>query len=352
MRLATLRNPRLDIPPRLCHGTTVISVLAEEQLLITGEVMKIMIASLMAVTLTTWSLLANRNANVVEATALVAGATGTMCQVESVSVIPKGVPAGWTPPDPVTIGAGAIHSPAHQADVMIRVLPPISGIPVDVRVIGGLSHEPGKEAELVMGAQAATGDGAAVTVLTGEGGTISGILTSSDVANMDCTIRAGAKEKNMRFTQDLFDKSGIWADSEDLTTPGVQTNHAVFRHYRDAPESQPANSALCMPFDGHDIRFYVEQVVYRNVDGNTCVTNNTADAPADVSAWAFFPTNPVTTDADGRVSEVMTIVTNNIVSIKKVAYDFTVWDKPAEKTPETNSKGSEDPGEDPSTGSH
>jgi hypothetical protein len=155
----------------------------------------------------------------------------------------------------------------------------------------------------------------------------------------------------VRFTWDEFGH-GIWADSEDLTKPGVQTNHAVFRNYRDAPESQPANSALWMPFDGHDIRFYVEQVVYRDVDGNTCATNNTADAPADVSAWAFFPTNPVTTDADGRVSEVMTIVTNNIVSIKKVAYDFTVWDKPAEKTPETNSKGSEDPGEDPSTGSH
>jgi hypothetical protein len=352
MRLATLRNPRLDITPRLCHGTTVISVLAEEQLLITGEVMKIMIASLMAVTLTTWSLLANRNANVVEATALVAGATGTMCQVESVSVIPKGVPAGWTPPDPVTIGAGAIHSPAHQADVMIRVLPPVSGIPVDVRVIGGRSYEPGKEAELFMGTQTATGDGAAVTVLTGEGGTISGILTSSDVANMDCTIRAGAKEKNVRFTWDLFDKSGIWADSEDLTTPGMQTNHAVFRHYRDAPESQPANSALWMPFDGHDIRFYVEQVVYRDVDGNTCATNNTADAPADVSAWAFFPTNPVTTDADGRVTELMTIVTNNIVSIKKNAYDCTVFKKPADKKTETHSEGTEAPIEDPSTGSH
>jgi hypothetical protein len=329
----------------------VISVLAEEQLLITGEVMKIMIASLMAVTLTTWSLLANRNANVVEATALVAGATGTMCQVESVSVIPKGVPAGWTPPDPVTIGAGAIHSPAHQADVMIRVLPPVSGIPVDVRVIGGLSHEPGKEAELVMGAQAATGDGAAVTVLTGEGGTISGILTSSDVANMDCTIRAGAKEKNVRFTWDEFGH-GIWADSEDLTKPGVQTNHAVFRHYRDAPESQPANSVPWKPFDGHDIRFYVEQVVYRDADGNTCVTNNTAKAPANVSAWAFFPTNRVTTDADGRVTELMTIVTNNIVSIKTVAYDFNAFMKPAEKTPATHSEGTEGPIEDPSTGSH
>ena len=314
--------------------------------------MKIMIASLMTVTLTTWSLLAGVNADVVEVTAVVAGATDTVCQVESLTVIPKGVPAGWTPPDPVTIGVGAIHSPAHQADVMIRVLPPISGIPVDVRVIGGLSHEPGKDAELVMGAQAATGDGAAVTVLTDEGGVISGILTSSDVANMDCTIRAGAKEKNVRFTWDLFDKSGIWADAEDLTTHGVQTNHAVFRHYRDAPESPPANSVPWKPFDGHDIRFYVEQVVYRDADGNTCVTNNTADAPADVSAWAFFPTNPVMTDADGRVTELMTIVTNNIVFIKKVDYDFTVWDKPAEKTPATHSEGTEDPIEDPSTGSH
>jgi hypothetical protein len=48
---------------------------SEELLLITGEVMKIMIASLMAVTLTMWSLLAGVKADVVEATSVVAGAT-------------------------------------------------------------------------------------------------------------------------------------------------------------------------------------------------------------------------------------------------------------------------------------
>jgi hypothetical protein len=310
--------------------------------------MKTGIASLMAVTLAASSLSAGANAEGVDAVTATAGGTAAACQVESLTVRPKGAPADWTPPNPVTIGVGAIHSPTHQADVMIRVLPPLPGLPVDVCVIGGLGHDPGKNAELVMGAQTATGGCAAVTVLTDAGGAISGILTSSDVANMDCTIRAGQKEMNVRFTWNECDKTGIWADSADLTTPGVQTNHALFRHYRGASDSPTTNNALWMPFDGHDIRFYVEQVCYRDAEGNMYVTNNTAHAPADLSAWAFFPTNRVTTDAEGRVTERMTIMTNTIVFIKKVVYDFSVHLEPAFKTPETSPTGFQDTAEDSS----
>jgi hypothetical protein len=88
------------------------------------------------------------------------------------------------------------------------------------------------------------------------------------------------------------------------------------------------------PFNDHDIRFFVEKVTYWDAGGNLCETNNTATAPADVSAWATFPTNPVTTDANGRVTEFLTIVTNaNLFSVTLAAYDTSVYRKAATPPP-------------------
>gem|GEM_PF-5217929 len=251
----------------------------------------------------------------------------TVYHVDSITVMPKNAPEGWTPPEPVTIGAGAIHSPAHQADVTIQVLPLVAGIPVDVRLIRGLSHEPGKEAELAMGTQIATGGGEAVTVLTGTDGTISGELTSSDVNDMDCTIRACATGTNVVFTWDEYPEQDEWTfEPGYLPVPGVLTNHLVLRHHRDPATCDPTNYTPWAPFNDHDIRFFVEKVEYWDAEGNLCETNNTAEAPSDLSAWATFPTNPVTTDADGRVTELLTIVTNdNLHSVTMVAYDWSVW---------------------------
>jgi len=253
----------------------------------------------------------------------------TVYHVDSITVMPKGAPEGWTPPEPVTIGAGAIHSPAHQADVTIQVLPAVAGIPVDVRLIRGLSHEPGKEAELDMGTQIATGGGEAVTVLTGAGGTIGGDLTSSDVGDMDCTIQVCATEKEVRFTWDEYPEQDEWTLEPDyLPVLGVLTNHLVLRHHRDPATCDPTNYTPWAPFNDHDIRFFVEKVEYWDAEGNLCETNNTAEAPADLSAWATFPTNPVTTDADGCVTELLTILTNaNLCSVTVVAYNWSVFNE-------------------------
>jgi hypothetical protein len=259
----------------------------------------------------------------------------TVYQVDSITVTPKNAPAGWTPPVPVTIGAGAIHSPAHQADVTIQVQPTVAGIPIDVSLSGGLSYQPGKAAELTLGTQAATGGGAVVTVLTGTNGTITGELTSSDVNNMECTIHASATEANVRFTWDEYFEQDAWTfEPGYLPVPGVLTNHLVLRHHRDGNFPTTTNGMPWQPFNGHDIRFFVEKVEYWDADGNLCETNNTAEAPADVSAWATFPTNPVTTDANGRVTELLTIVTNaNLQSVSLVAYDWSVWVSSAPAAP-------------------
>ncbi|MBM4165219.1 MAG: hypothetical protein FJ222_12385 [Lentisphaerae bacterium] len=264
----------------------------------------------------------------------------TVYHVAAITVRPKNAPEGWTPPDPVTIGAGAIHSPAHQADVTIQVLPAVAGIPIDVSLIGGLSHEPGKAAELVMGTLAATGGCAVVTVLTGTNGTISGELTSSDVNNMDCAIRAGTTETHVRFTWDEYFEQDAWTFEPDhMPVPGVLTNHFVLRHYRDLTKADLTHGTPWEPLKGHEIRFFVEKVEYWDADGNLCETNNTADAPADLSAWATFPTNSVTTDADGRATELLTIVTNaNLHSVTVVAYDWGVFHEASHMEPVTPSE--------------
>jgi hypothetical protein len=264
----------------------------------------------------------------------------TVYQVDSITVMPKNAPEGWTPPVPVTIGAGAIHSSAHQADVTIQVQPTVAGIPIDVSLSGGLSYEPGKAAELTLGTQAATGGCAVVTVLTGTNGTITGELTSSDVNNMECTIHACATETTVVFTWDKYPEQDQWTfEPGYLPVPGVLTNHLVLRHHRDGADSATTNGMPWQPFNGHDIRFFVEKVEYWDADGNLCETNNTATAPADVSAWATFPTNPVTTDANGRVTELLTIVTNaNLFSVTLAAYDTSVYREAATPPPALLSK--------------
>jgi hypothetical protein len=259
----------------------------------------------------------------------------TVYQVDSITVMPKNAPVGWTPPVPVTIGAGAIHSPAHQADVTIQVQPTVAGIPIDVSLSGGLSYQPGKAAELTVGTQAATGGGAVVTVLTGTNGTISGELTSSDVNNMECWIHASATETNVRFTWDEYPEPDEWTFAPGyLPVPGVLTNHLVLRHHRDGEFPATTNGLPWQPLNGHDIRFFVEKVEYWDADGNLCETNNTAEAPADVSVWATFPTNPVTTDVNGHVTELLTIVTNgNLFSVTLVAYDTSVYREAATPPP-------------------
>ena len=74
----------------------------------------------------------------------------TVYEVTNIVAIPKGITTNDTLPDPVTIGAGAMASEAHQADVTIQITPPISGVPVDVSLVDGRGHDAGKDAHLLL----------------------------------------------------------------------------------------------------------------------------------------------------------------------------------------------------------
>jgi hypothetical protein len=128
-------------------------------------------------------------------------AEATVFEVESIDVLPKGTPEGYELPEPVCIGAGAMASDAHQADVVIQALPAEAGLPVRIRLLNGRGREPGRDAKLVTDSVTVVGGGEAVTVQTGAGGKIAAVLTSSDVLN-NCTIQACARERQVDFTWD------------------------------------------------------------------------------------------------------------------------------------------------------
>ncbi len=244
-----------------------------------------------------------------------------------ITVMPKGWPEDEALPEVVTIGAGAIASEAHQADVEIHVLPEKAGIMVPVRLIDGRCYESGKDAKLAMGAVTAIGGGDAVTVQTGAGGIIDGVLTSSDVID-GCTIKAGTTERFVGFTWDEYDEEGQWTfNPEFLPVPGVLTNYLTLRHHRNGSAAEDP----WKPFNDHQIKFFVEQVEYWE-DDELKVTNNTPENPADLSAWAHFPETPYVTDADGKVTVLLTVENQtNLSSVTMVAYDWSVYTEPAEQ---------------------
>ena len=278
----------------------------------------------------------------------------TVFDVDKITVTPKGTPADYDLPDPVKIAAGAIESDAHQADVVIEVLPALGGFPVEVSVAGGLGHGAGKDAKLVLNSVTLVGGGAGATVETANGGTIDGVLTSSDVFG-GCSINAGTKQTDVTFNWDEFDDEEPYVDVDGngrytagetftdadgdgsythsewrsdppyLITPGTSTETLRLRHHRGM-----GNDANWQPLDGHSIRFYVEEVQHLDTNGATVILVNTADDPSDLSAWASFPDTPVTTDQNGEVSVTLTMQDKpEMVSLTMVAYDFSVWDEPA-----------------------
>jgi hypothetical protein len=227
----------------------------------------------------------------------------TVYQVDSITVTPKGVPADYQLPTPVKIAAGAIASDAHQADVVIQVLPGVAGIPIDISLLDGRSHQSGKAAKLVMGSVTAQGGGGVVTAVTGTGGKIEGVLTSSDVYD-SCTIHTGTKESQVLFTwNDLDDEekytdtdadgeytaeepytdtdgNGEWtgadwtSETPYLVIPGTSLETLRLRHNRGT-----TNDVNWKPLNGHNIRFYVEEVRYVDANGGVVTLLNKPSAP-------------------------------------------------------------------------
>ena len=263
--------------------------------------------------------------------------TMTVVEVVSIDVVPKNVPSGWVPPTPVQIAAGAICSPAHQADVTIAIEPKLADVPVTVWLGGGRGHQNGKEARLVSGVDVAYGGGEPAWLTTATGGLIHATLTSSDVYFPDdetFTINAGALSTPVQFSWDEYSEPGEWTfEPGYLPVPGVLTNHLILRHHRGPGNCTTNNYSPWVPLGGHEIRMFVEELEYWDDEGDIQTLTNTPEDPADLSAWATFPESPTVTDADGQVTINLTLHTNNIASVLMAAYDWSIYRQPSELPP-------------------
>jgi TPR repeat protein len=210
--------------------------------------------------------------------------------VQSIQVIPMLWPADRELPELVDIAAGAMESAAHQAQVTIETVSGVSGVRVPIRLVGGKGRCPAAAARLVMGEVTAIGDGAAVTVKTGENGRIAGVLTSSDVDEY-CSIRAGDSNVRVQFT--AFDCDGDDAHTSALLrdirgdfcnerplTPGTHTNYFVISHHRYGDHR--------VPLVNHQIRMYAEELVWLDTNGAVRIAINTPEQPSDVSGASGF----------------------------------------------------------------
>jgi hypothetical protein len=252
------------------------------------------------------------------------------------TVLPKGVGDYANLPDPVWIAAGGVLSPAHQADVVITIDPPDVGRPVHVQLINGKGRE--RHARLVFSNQVVMPDGDPVFLRTNETGVYKGVLTSSDTEG-SCTVQIyvpSAANKVQRTV--LFNH--MWeGSSEFLNIAGFQeryfyhgpevgliTNTMQFVHYR-----APDHNAPKRPLDNHEIRCYVEDLVYLDENRIRHRIINTPDNPTDtVNDWAVF-LSPAQTDSNGYASVVLDVRRSGIESMEIVTYSGTVYCDPTPK---------------------
>jgi hypothetical protein len=192
-----------------------------------------------------------------------------------------------------------------------------------------------------------------VTAVTGTGGKIEGVLTSSDVYD-SCTIHTGTKERQVLFTwNDLDDEeayedtdgdgeytaeepytdtdgNGEWtgadwtSETPYLVIPGTSLETLRLRHNRGT-----TNDVNWKPLNGHNIRFYVEEVRYVDANGGVVTLLNKPSAPTNLCAWASFTNALTPTDDNGVVSVTLTMADKtNMIYLGMVAYDFSVYNEP------------------------
>lgn len=240
--------------------------------------------------------------------------------VQSIEIIPEGVAEGHKLPQPVRIAAGAVESGAHRATVVIQVDPKEAGIPLEISLLNGRGHEPGKSARLVIGETTIPGGGPPMTVKTKTGGRIEGVLTSSDVLET-CTVHTSTLDRDVEFTWDMAEDSEWTVDPPYLPVPGVLTNYLTLVHRRHGGRDAPWT-----PVDQHEIYFAVESVEYRDQRGQVREALNTASSPGDLSAWAHFRETPVTTGRDGKAQAALVIHNRpNLLSVSLAIHDQSVW---------------------------
>jgi len=258
-------------------------------------------------------------------------ATLQVAGVENITVTPGNWPASTELPEEIHIAAGGIHSPAHQATVQIKFYPPLPDIPAAVMLQDGVGHDRSAELSILQNIMQ-DGHGSFI-YFSDTNGLLTGVLTSGDTLGT-LEIHADDKIAMVRQTwMDPYDMQEEW-DVRFEDRDGVLTDYAFINgggkmHYRVRfPHRRipgDPNSPLA-PMDQHEIRFFVEEVVYMDTEGYPQTITNTPSAPDErVNEWASFE-QTVFTDSDGWASAVMNVADRaSLVSVTVIPYDYTVW---------------------------
>ena len=239
---------------------------------------------------------------------------------------------GWATRDwktEETIAAGALSTDPHQADVRVSVFPSREGMPILVRLDGGLGHAEGFDAALSIGGRTLGPVDGFLECSTGAGGSLTGFLTSSDVVGETCVIQAGNEAASLSFVWDEHAEEDEWTLSPDcIPEDGIVQN--LFRLRLHAADS---DMAPFQPLSGHEIRMFVEEVVFEDGQGEEQTLSNTPESPSDLSAWAEISPASDVCDADGETEFTLSVNRENVVFVRLVAYDWTVFVSARTATP-------------------
>ncbi len=147
-------------------------------------------------------------------------------------MLPKGVGSYEDLPDPVWIAVGGLPSPAHQANVVIRIEPPDAGLQIQVRLIKGKGRE--RHATLAFSNQTVMADGDPVFLRTNDTGEFTGELTSSDTEG-SCTVQVSVPGTTNKVERTVA-FNGMWEGAREFSkvrwhSPGKSGTHAMHRPF-------------------------------------------------------------------------------------------------------------------------
>lgn len=244
----------------------------------------------------------------------------TVVHVLSVEVAGRGWPEReWA--NTATIAAGALPTDPHQADVRVTVFPNRIDMPFLVRLEGGLGHTEEFDAALTLGRQSLRPLGDYQECSSGAGGVAEGCFTSSDVVGETGTVRASTKSATVSFVWDEFEEDDEWVlDPDYIPSDGRVQNRFRLRLHKEASDDSPFQ-----PLAGHEVRMFVEEIVIEDEDGNQQTFSNTPESPSDLSEWIEFADESGVCDSNGEVELMLEVKRDNVVFVRLVAYDWTVF---------------------------
>jgi len=213
----------------------------------------------------------------------------------------------------VTIASGGVNNDPHKAVLLVEDDPPVSSR-FQISLAGGRGHGGSNNASAAIGG-VSVGPGETKKPKTGAQGNATGYLLSSNVL-ASATVTAGTS-KQIDFAWNNYAEDDFWVSDPIFLVPGESSDEVL---------TLQLNS---MPLEGHEIAFFVEEVVYFDENGDIITLTNTASEPSDLSSWASFADVQVTVDGDGRANATLVVEDKpEIVSLTMRAYDQTVFTMP------------------------